>query len=103
MADEQDPPKVREPVEVKWPFKHQLRKAIPGKDGDDTNSIELVEPTLGDMLDFGVLDGNINGSKMIELIARLSGVSKVAIKMMQPKDYFVIQRVVTDFFTLAME
>jgi hypothetical protein len=97
VADEQD-----RLTEFKWPFRRQLIKAIPGKDGDDTNSLELREPTLGDMLDFGVLDGDINGEKMVDLIARLSQVSKVSIKMMHPKDYFAIQKVVTGFFTAAM-
>lgn len=97
MADEQD-----RLTEVKWPFKRQLVKVIPGKDGDDTSYLELREPTLGDMLEFGVLDGDINGDKMISLIAKLSEVSKAALKQMHPRDYFAIQKVVTGFFTAAM-
>jgi hypothetical protein len=97
VADEQD-----RLTETKWPFKHQLKKPIPGKDGDDAISLELREPTLGDMLEFGVLDGDINGEKMINLIAKLSEVSKVSVKLMHPKDYFAIQKVVTSFFTAAM-
>jgi hypothetical protein len=97
VADEQD-----RLTETKWPFRRQLLKAIPGKDGDDTNSLELREPVLGDMLEFGVLDGDINGEKMINLIAKLSEVSKVSVKQMHPKDYFAIQKVVTSFFTAAM-
>jgi hypothetical protein len=54
------------------------------------------------MLEFGVLDGDINGEKMINLIAKLSEVSKVSVKLMHPKDYFAIQKVVTSFFTAAM-
>jgi hypothetical protein len=97
VADEQD-----RLTEVNWPFTRKLVKAIPGKDGDDTNSLELREPTLGDMLEFGVLDGDINGDRMVNLIAKLSEVSKAAIKVMHPKDYFAIQKVVTGFFTEAM-
>lgn len=97
MADEQD-----RLTEVKWPFRRSLVKPVPGKDGDDTNFLELREPVLGDMLEAGVLDGNIDGQKMVDLIAKLSEVSKVAVKQLHPKDYFAIQKVVTDFFTAAM-
>jgi hypothetical protein len=96
VADEQD-----RLTETKWPFRRQLVKAIPGKDGDDTNSLDLREPTLGDMLEFGVLDGTIDGEKVIGLIAKLSEVSKASVKMMHPKDYFAINGVINDFFTAA--
>jgi hypothetical protein len=49
-----------------------------------------------------VLDGDINGEKMVKLIAKLAEVSQVLIRQMHPKDYFAIQKVVTGFFTAAM-
>jgi hypothetical protein len=97
VADEQD-----RLTEIKWPFRQQLKKPIPGKDGDESSSLELREPTLGDMLEFGVLDGDINGEKMVNLIAKLAEVPRISVKKMHPRDYFSIQKVVTGFFTEAM-
>src|SRR4051812_11715366 len=88
--------------EVRFPLRRQLVKPIPGRDGDDTNVLELREPTTKDMHEAGVLDGGTDGQKMMDLIAKLAQVSKVSVGMMHPADYFVFQKALASFFTVAM-
>lgn len=89
-------------IEVKFPFRRQLVKPVPGGNGDDTSVLELREPTTKDMADAGVLDGDVTSQRMMDLIAKLGEVSKVSVGLLHPKDYFAFQKALTGFFSSAM-
>jgi len=58
--------------EIEWPLTHTFARPADVL-GDTERSITLREPTTGDLLKYGVLDGMLNGESMVGLIADLSG------------------------------
>lgn len=89
-----------EAAETVWPFVRRLKKPIMAH-GDEKTSLELREPHTGDMLKYGVLDGNLDGVRCAELIADLSGINPAAVRSLHPADFFAMQKEIMGFFTRA--
>jgi hypothetical protein len=90
------------PAEITWPLTHRLKKPIQAH-GDDLDSLELREPTAGDLLKRGILDGDLTTQQIADLISDLAAVPPSAIKAMSAGDFMRLQKVIIRFLSQAAE
>lgn len=58
--------------EIVFPYTHTFAQEVDVL-GDRERSITLREPTTGDLIQHGVLDGTMNAEQLFSLVAELSG------------------------------
>lgn len=106
MSDKQKKPDAAAPVNV-WDngiFRFPLRKKIPAH-GDEISTLEIREPTGGDIIAIGVI-ANLNDAnemtfdmvKAARMISRLAGVPVSSIERMAPNDLVAATWVIAPFF-----
>ncbi|GGC68571.1 phage tail assembly protein [Chelatococcus reniformis] len=100
MSDDQDLATAAPADDIEWPFTHTFAKPADVL-GQTYESITLREPTANDFLKFGVLDGDVNGERVIELIAHLTNKPATVIKAMPGLEILKLSGRLSRFFGKA--
>ena len=69
--------------------------------GESFDSISLREPTVGDFLKHGMLDGTADGEAMLNLVASLSGLAQPVIKAFPGIEYLALVQRLNAFLSQA--
>lgn len=87
-------------TEITWPLVHTLKRTVEVP-GGTIDKLELREPTVADFLKHGVLDGTLDGQRVVNLIADLSGKPQPVIKALPGVEALRLSKKLTDFFSQA--
>lgn len=88
-------------TDITWPLVHVLKRPVETPSGT-LDRLELREPTTADFLQYGVLDGVLDGQRIIDLVAALSGKPQPTLKVLPGVEMLKLSKRLTDFFSQAV-
>lgn len=88
------------PAPIEWPLVEEFGRSV-SVPGGELDRLELREPTVNDLLKHGILDGSIDGERIVNLVGDLSGKPAPVIKAIPGKVILRLSTKLTRFFAEA--